>query len=96
MRALQARMLLCRQRGTLTKEDELSMQSSLHKFKTMFPNTPLPKHTPLDILLAPAEPHQPRTLIVRDLGSVQHDWLANQFFLAYFEGDGISPPVCSY
>lgn len=94
MRALQARMVLCRQRGTLTKEEELSVQSPLHKFKTMFPNTPMAKHAPLDILLAPPEPRQPRNLIVRDLGSVQHDWLAQEFVLAYFEGNGISPPVC--
>jgi len=93
MRALQARMALSRQRGALTKEEELSVQSPLHKFKTMFPNTPLAKHTPLDILLAPVEPQQPRSLILRDLGSVQHDWLSHEFFLAYFEGNGISPPM---
>ena len=93
MRAIQGRMTLFRKRGTLSKEEELSIQSPLHKFKTMFPNTPLTKHTPLDILLAPPEPQQPRTLIIRDLGSVQHDWLAKEFFLGYFEGDGISPPV---
>lgn len=94
MRTLQARLALFRQSGKLSKEEELSIQSPLHKFKTMFPNTPLAKRTPLDILLAPPESRQPRNLIIRDLGSVQHDWLAKEFFLAYFEGDGLSPPVC--
>ena len=93
VRAIQARMQLCRKREQLSHEEEFSVQSPLRKFKSMFPGTPLSKHTPLDILLAPPEPQQPRTLIIRDLGSVQHDWLAKEFFLGYFEGDGISPPV---
>lgn len=95
MRALQAHLLLCRQRGTLSPEEEASVQSPLRKFKSIFPNTPLAKHTPLDILLTPPtpDPKQPRSLIVRDLGSVQSDWLAPEFVLAYFEGEGISPPV---
>ena len=96
MRALQARQLLCRQRGELSQDDELAIQSPLRKLKSMFPNTPLAKHAPLDILItAPSsDPKQPRTLIVRDLGSVQSDWLAREFVLAYFEGKGLSPPVC--
>ncbi|KAI0935988.1 hypothetical protein AcV5_004248 [Taiwanofungus camphoratus] len=95
MRALQAHLLLCRQRGTLSPEEEASVQSPLRKFKSIFPNTPLAKHTPLDILLTPPtpDPKQPRSLIVRDLGSVQSDWLAPEFVLAYFEGEGISPPM---
>lgn len=93
MRALQARMVLFKQRGQLTADDELPIQSSLRRFKSMFPNTPLPKHQCLDILLAPPTPGQPRNLIVRDLGAVQDDWLTIQFILAYFEGDGLSPPV---
>ena len=92
MRALQARLVLSKQRGSLTPEDELAVQSPLRKFKSMFPNTPLAKHAPLDVLLTSPGP-QPRTLIVRDLGSVQNDWLSTEFVLAYFEGHGISPPV---
>ena len=86
-------MVLCRQRNTLTQDEELAAQSPLRKFKSMFPNSPLAKHTPLDILLAPPESGQSRNLIVRDLGAVQNDWIAREFFLAYFEGDGLSPPV---
>ena len=92
MRALQARQILCRQRGELSPDEELAIQSPLRQLKSMFPNTPLSKHSPLDILvLSPAKPA--RTLIVRDLGSVQSDWLAREFVLTYFEGNGISPPV---
>ncbi|PCH33383.1 hypothetical protein WOLCODRAFT_135104 [Wolfiporia cocos MD-104 SS10] len=95
MRALQARLLLCKQRGALSPEDELAVQAPLRMFKSMFPNTPLTKHTPLDILITapPPDQKQPRKLIVRDLGSVQSDWLATEFVLSYFEGDGISPPL---
>ncbi|RPD63225.1 hypothetical protein L227DRAFT_573053 [Lentinus tigrinus ALCF2SS1-6] len=93
MRALQARQVLSKQRGELSPEEELAIQSPLRKFKSMFPNTPLTKHTPLDILATAPSPKQPRTLIVRDLGSVQSDWLAREFVLAYFEGKGLSPPL---
>ncbi|KAI0724278.1 chalcone-flavanone isomerase-domain-containing protein [Cerioporus squamosus] len=93
MRALQARQVLSKQRGELTPEDELAIQSPLRKLKSMFPNTPLTKHSPLDILATAPSPKQPRTLIVRDLGSVQSDWLAREFVLAYFEGKGLSPPL---
>lgn len=85
--------MLSKKRNQLTAGDELAVQSPLRKFKSMFPNTPLAKHQALDIILAPPEPNQPRNLIVRDLGAVQSDWLAIEFVLAYFEGDGLSPPV---
>ncbi|KDQ54781.1 hypothetical protein JAAARDRAFT_134508 [Jaapia argillacea MUCL 33604] len=93
MRALQARMRLCQQRGALTQEEEAGAQSPLRKFKSLFPNTPLAKHTPLDILLTAPEGSQPRSLIIRDLGSIQNDWVAREFVMAYFEGAGISPPL---
>jgi len=93
MRALQARMVLCRQRGLLPQEEEFEAQSPLRKFKSMFPNTALAKHIPLDVILLAPEPKQPRTLIVRDLGAVQNDWVAREFVMAYFEGSGISPPL---
>ncbi|KAH9947704.1 chalcone-flavanone isomerase-domain-containing protein [Amylocystis lapponica] len=95
MRAIQARLRLCRDRGALSPEEEATVQSPLRKFKSIFPNTPLAKHAPLDILLTPPslDPGTPRTLIVRDLGAVQNDWLAREFVLAYFEGQGLSPPM---
>ncbi|KZT74875.1 hypothetical protein DAEQUDRAFT_720057 [Daedalea quercina L-15889] len=92
IRALQTRLMLSKQRQSLSAEEELAIQSPLRKFKSMFPSTPLAKHAPLDVLLT-APSSQPRSLIVRDLGSVQSDWLATEFVLAYFEGDGLSPPL---
>jgi hypothetical protein len=32
-------------------------------------------------------------MILKDMGSVENDWVAEEFVLAYFEGNGISPPV---
>ena len=95
MRALQARQVLCKQRGELTPDDEFAIQAPLRMLKTMFPNTPLSKHTPLDILVLapPLNPNESRTLIVRDLGDLQSNWVAREFVLAYFEGKGLSPPV---
>jgi hypothetical protein len=95
MRSLQARLLLGRQRGTLTVEEEQTVQSPLRKLKSIFPSTPLNKHTPLDILLTapPSDPTQSRALIIRDMGSVENDWVATEFMLAYFEGNGPSPAV---
>jgi len=45
-------------------------------------------------LTAPTgDPARPRSLVFSDLGAVESDWLAEQFVLAYFEGEGISPPM---
>ena len=98
MRSLQARLLLSRQRGTLSAEEEQDVQSPLRKLKSIFPSTPLNKHTPLDILLtAPySDTKQPRALIIRDMGSVENDWVGTEFMLAYFEGDGPSPAVSPF
>lgn len=92
MRALQARILLAKNEGSLTRDDEFTAQSSLRQLKTLFPNTPLAKHTPLEILLTAPEEGS-RKLIFRDLGVIQDMWLTTQFVLSYFEGKGISPPV---
>ena len=47
----------------------------------------------MDVLVLAPESGHPRTVNVRDLGTVENDWIAREFILAYFEGDGISPPV---
>lgn len=96
IRSLQARQQLLRSRGTLSDDTIMSIQSPINKLKTLFPNTPLNKHTPLDILLTPPFPDKPRTLILRDLGVIQDDWVAQEFVLAYFEGDGNSPAVSQF
>ncbi|KAF8489583.1 chalcone isomerase [Gautieria morchelliformis] len=100
MRALQARMVLHRNKGLITADEEAGAVSPLLKFKSIFPNTPLTKHTPLDVLLTPPATgptgnsnSQERRLIVRDLGSISSNWVSKEFMLAYFEGQGISPPL---
>jgi hypothetical protein len=93
MRALLARMKTAHTRGTITAEEETDAQSHLQILKSIFPNTPLTKHTPLDILVtAPLkDPIRQRALVIRDMGSVENNWVAREFLLAYFEGAGISP-----
>lgn len=93
VRTMQARLKLAHERGQLTKEDEGALVTPLHKLKSMFPNAPLQKHAFLDIILNPPQPSRPRTVIFRDIGRIESDWVATQFFLAYFEGTGISPPM---
>lgn len=96
MRALQARMALAKQNGTFSEEDALAVSSPINKFKSLFPNSPLAKHTPLDIFLSEPAPGRQRTLVVRDLGAIESDWVATEFVLHYFEGAGPSPPVGAF
>ena len=94
MRALQGRLVLAKKSEALTPQEELEIQSPLRKFKSMFPNSkPLEKHQPLDLLFLAPVGGEPRNLIVRDLGSVQNDWLARELLRAYFYEKGISPAV---
>ncbi|KAG1826242.1 chalcone-flavanone isomerase-domain-containing protein [Suillus subaureus] len=95
MRALTARMQLAHTRATITPEEEPAAQSSLRTLKSLFPTTSMSKGKPFDIvLLAPLRsPSRPRTLVLTDMGSVENDWVAEEFVLAYFEGNGISPPL---
>ena len=65
----------------------------MRSLKSLFPNAPLAKHSPLDIFLAAPIPNRPRPLVFRDLGSIECDWLTTEFFLNYFDKDGPSPPV---
>ncbi len=93
MRATGERMVLGRKKGTLSEEEAVEVGLPLRKLKTLFPNSPLKKHTPLDIFLAPPVPGRQRVLIFRDLGGIESDWLAPEFILHYFENNGVSPPV---
>jgi hypothetical protein len=106
IRALQGRMVTLKKRNEVAPEEELNAGSPMRKLKSLFPNTQLKKGEPLDIILtAPPDEDETkrylkltgkelaRTLIVRDLGAIQDDWLSREFVLAYFEGDGLSPPV---
>jgi hypothetical protein len=96
LRSLHSRLRLALSNSTITREDELRLQTPLRVLKSIFPSTPLAKYTPLDILLSPPskEGKHERTLLIRDLGAVQNDWIGTEFMLAYFEGDGPSPAVC--
>ena len=78
VRAIQARMQLCRKREQLSHEEEFSVQSPLRKFKSMFPSANFEKGKPLDIILLspPKNDSEQRTLVVRDLGSVDNNWLS--------------------
>jgi len=94
MRALQARLVLAKKSEALTPQEELEIQPPLRKFKSMFPNSkPLERHQPLDLLFLAPVVGEPRNVIVRDLGSVQNDWLARELLRAYFHEKGISPAV---
>lgn len=95
VRALTARLQVSKSRGTLSAETEAAVQSPLRKLKSIFPTTKLSKGYPLDVhLTAPTgDPAFPRKLVFSDLGAVESDWVAEEFVLAYFEGEGISPPV---
>ncbi|KAI5124422.1 hypothetical protein M0805_008306 [Coniferiporia weirii] len=95
LRALQARMSAQLKDGTLSAQEAEDAQSPLRKLKSMFPSTPLAKGVPLEIILLspPKNLSEKRTLIVRDLGSVDNNWLSKEFFMAYFEGSGLSPPM---
>lgn len=77
----------------LTNELFKRIVTPMLQFKSLFPNTAMEKHVPLDVILIPPTSSQEARLIVRDLGSVTSTWLVREFALAYFDGEGISPPV---
>ncbi|KAM6494013.1 Chalcone isomerase, partial [Amanita muscaria] len=93
IRALQSRMAKARMEGTLSEEDAIAAGSPMRTLKSIFPNSSLAKHTPFDIFLTPPTPGRQRCLVFRDMGSIEHDWVATELVLHYFEGDGPSPPV---
>jgi len=93
MRALQARLVKGKQEGTLTEDDAQSAASPMRKLKSLFPNSPLTKHTPLDVFLSPPTLGRPRALVFRDLGAIEHDWVATELVLNYFEGAVPSPAL---
>ncbi|KAF8349203.1 chalcone-flavanone isomerase-domain-containing protein [Amanita rubescens] len=93
MRALQARMTQAKLNNTLTEEEAIVVGSSMRKLKSIFPNSSLKKHTPFDMLLTGPMPNRPRSLIFRDLGTIENDWVATELVLHYFEGDAPSPAM---
>lgn len=95
MRALQARMTNQLKDGSISTQEAEDAQSPLRKLKSAFPSSPLRKGEPLDILLLspPKNPSEKRALVIRDLGSIESNWVSKQFVSVYFVGDGISPPM---
>ncbi|KDR84827.1 hypothetical protein GALMADRAFT_233241 [Galerina marginata CBS 339.88] len=93
MRALQARLSRSIKDGAITEEVAQATSSPMRTLKGLFPNSPLLKHTPLDIFLAAPTPNRPRPLVFRDLGSVENDWVATEFILNYFGTDAPSPAL---
>jgi hypothetical protein len=68
----------------------------MQQLKSIFPNSPLPKHQPLHVLITrpgPFSDPSSRALIFPELGRVNDGTIAKEFFLAYFDGHGISPAV---
>jgi hypothetical protein len=94
VRTLQARQRLAHQSGKLSSDDQLALQAPIAQLKTVFPNAPFVKDTPLDIVLTPPDPKQPRALIISDLGAIQNEWVAREFIMSYFDAQGNSPAVC--
>lgn len=93
MRALQTRLARGIKEGTVTEEIAQAASSPLRDLKGLFPNSPLAKHTPLDIFLTAPTPNRSRTLIFRDLGSVENDWVATEFVCNYFDIEAPSAAV---
>ncbi|KAH9178671.1 chalcone-flavanone isomerase-domain-containing protein [Lactarius sanguifluus] len=91
VRTLQMRQRLAHQAGDLSPDEQLALQAPISQLKTVFPNAPFVKDTPLDIVLTPPDPKRPRALIIQDLGAIQNEWVAREFVLSYFDGQGNSP-----
>ncbi|KAJ7655169.1 chalcone isomerase, partial [Mycena polygramma] len=93
MRALQGRVAEGQKRGTLTADEAQAVAAPMRALKTLFPNSPLAKHAPLDVYVPAPIQGQPRPLIFRDLGTVQNNWVAIELLLYYFAGNGPSPAL---
>lgn len=92
-RALNTRLLKAKESGELTEEQVIQEGSPIRKLSGLFPNAPLAKKTSLDIFLTAPQPGKPRTLIFRDLGIVESDWVATNLVLNYVGPDCPSPAV---
>jgi hypothetical protein len=78
---------------TMSVDEATAVQSPIGQLKSLFPNSKFAKHEPLDLLITPPDPPQPRVLIIRDLGAVPSNWVSKSLFLSYFGVTAPSPPV---
>jgi hypothetical protein len=93
VRALHARLDRKRKEGTYTDEIAMADSTAIGKLKSLFPNTPLAKHTPFDIYLPAPSDGLIRTIIFRDMGIIENEFVATDLLLHYFEDPSPSPPV---
>ncbi|KAN0133302.1 Chalcone-flavanone isomerase domain containing protein [Lactarius tabidus] len=93
VRTLQTRQRIAQQAGDLSSDEQLALQAPISQLKTVFPNAPFVKDTPLDIVLTPPDTKRPRALIIQDLGAIQNEWVARELILSYFDGQGNSPAL---
>jgi len=93
IRALEKRQRIAHQAGKLSSDEQLKLQAPIGQLRSTFPNTPMVKGTPLDLVLGPPDSKQPRALIVRDLGAIKNVWLAQELFLSFFDRQGNSPAL---
>jgi hypothetical protein len=96
VRALYARLDRKRKEGAYSDEVVMANSTAIGKLKSLFPNTPLAKHTPFDIYLPAPMDGSTRTIIFRDMGIIENEFVATDLFLHYFEGQSPSPPVSVY
>ncbi|PPQ75468.1 hypothetical protein CVT24_013319 [Panaeolus cyanescens] len=93
VRAMNARLSAAIKDQLITEDVAVAASSPIRKLKSLFPNSPLAKHTPLDIYLATPAPNRPRSLIFRDLGTLENDWVATEFVKNYFGSEAPSPAL---
>lgn len=94
MRAIRTRLNALELCNAISADESMSLSVPIRKFRALFPTTSFPKHQAMDIVISAPDPSKgPRTLHILNLGLIQDDVIAREFLLAYFEGNGISPPV---
>ncbi|KIY51335.1 hypothetical protein FISHEDRAFT_37173, partial [Fistulina hepatica ATCC 64428] len=95
VRALYQRLSIAQKNQVMFSQEEIyNITTGISSVRTLFPNRTLEKGTPLDIVVTPPMPDNPRALIFRDLGAVMGSWVTTEFVLHYFSEDAPSPPVC--
>ncbi|KIY69691.1 hypothetical protein CYLTODRAFT_488759 [Cylindrobasidium torrendii FP15055 ss-10] len=94
VRAAGSRMQLRRKSGQLDDDQVVALSAPIRRLKSIFPNTPLKKHASLDVFLTAPQLSKPRSLIFRDLGSVDDSWVGVELILHYFDTKAaVSPPL---
>ena len=94
VRKLQTRQRAAHQAGELSSEEQLTLQGPISQLRTALPNAPFAKGASLDLMITPPDRKQPRALILRDLGAVQSEWVAQELIMSFFDGKGTSVAVC--